>query len=541
MLEPSERWVEEDHAWIQVIPDKLLFFPGLLATATVLDCKSLCANEDGIVRGYAVPHYSKKALGRAFGPFDLEQTIRFCRGMERQLASQRMEGRPLYVTSAPRDDAAHTNALILLGAYLVMLHGWPVAALTDKLGDAAARRKLPCSWSQDAASAFMEVRHVWQGFEIAQKRGWVEAACLSDDFYASLVCSRYLAWATTYDASWVVPGSVMVCADPTTTVCDPNPSTFTELWPKDEAEHSPLSPTSPAALSSPTKTKDPWCASPNSRMKRAEGAVRSPGNLMSLDEVQRSSDSATFREDARVMRPKLSPMLHSGGPGASNDTAPGSKERLRPAPLLISNMMKGSSPKSMDLEGMEPISPGAKTELDSVATVCKDYSGQNRISARASNGSDALPFFSFLQELNVSVVVRANLLKETGMVDESYDSRRLRDLGFSHLNLPFPDYHGAVPPRDNIAKLLQGTEQLLQDGYAVCVHCKGGFGRSVLYACCVAIYQFDVPGEAMLGWARVARPGAITTAEQEKFLCSLTGRASLEAMNASKGCCCVVQ
>merc|ERR1719188_2778471 len=67
------------------------------------------------------------------------------------------------------------------------------------------------------------------------------------------------------------------------------------------------------------------------------------------------------------------------------------------------------------------------------------------------------------------------------------------------------------------------------EGYgAILVHCKGGFGRSVVLSCILLIHMFDVPGRSVLGWSRIARPGAITTPEQEAFLCKLRGRADLQ-------------
>jgi len=42
----------------------------------------------------------------------------------------------------------------------------------------------------------------------------------------------------TFDASWVVPGQILITSDPLTTACDPNPDTFTDVF-------TPQSPRSP--------------------------------------------------------------------------------------------------------------------------------------------------------------------------------------------------------------------------------------------------------------------------------------------------------
>mmetsp|Transcript_44853 Transcript_44853/g.103635 ORF Transcript_44853/g.103635 Transcript_44853/m.103635 type:complete len:95 (-) Transcript_44853:32-316(-) len=55
------------------------------------------------------------------------------------------------------------------------------------------------------------------------------------------------------------------------------------------------------------------------------------------------------------------------------------------------------------------------------------------------------------------------------------------------------------------------------------VHSRSRFGRSVVLACCLAIHRLDVPGSVLLGWVRIARPGAISTRSQELFLHKLSG------------------
>ena len=59
------------------------------------------------------------------------------------------------------------------------------------------------------------------------------------------------------------------------------------------------------------------------------------------------------------------------------------------------------------------------------------------------------------------------------------------------------------------------------------MHGKGGFGQSVMLACGLAVERLGVPGRALLGWVRVARPGAVTTREQELFLVGLEGRKAM--------------
>merc|ERR1712232_733320 len=57
---------------------------------------------------------------------------------------------------------------------------------------------------------------------------------------------------------------------------------------------------------------------------------------------------------------------------------------------------------------------------------------------------------------------------------------------------------------------------------AVMVHCKAGMGRSITSLAVLAMAF--VPGlsaAAFFGWVRLARPGSVQTAAQERFLRSL--------------------
>lgn len=57
----------------------------------------------------------------------------------------------------------------------------------------------------------------------------------------------------------------------------------------------------------------------------------------------------------------------------------------------------------------------------------------------------------------------------------------------------------------------------LKEGRRVVVHCRGGLGRSGMVAALLLIEQGVAPGDA-IGRVRAARPGAIETGEQERFV-----------------------
>jgi len=345
---------------------------------------------------------------------------------------------------------------------------------------------------------------------------------------------------TAFDASWIVPNRLLVCADPTTTAEDPNPATFTHLFPPasndsnlEDVALQDLVPGSPERKSDTT---------PNSLV--SDGSGRYPHqNLIVTSQSPQAGSSLSLQVDdkdlgsAQPILPtsgigpgfkmseldcKIAPSGIAGVSSASGQGQPAATDRvrLRPAPVLI-------SAPAESLTYADPTSPGGRTELNSTATVNKDYFSDDRAGSLDVNGVQKLSFVKLLEEQGICMVVRANFPKESGMISPSYSARQLKSYGIDHLDVPWGDYNGAVPPAGLVEKTLKAAGPLVEADQAVCVHCKGGFGRSVLLICCLAIHTWDVPGDAMLGWVRVTRPGAITTLEQERFLCSLTGRAAL--------------
>jgi hypothetical protein len=135
-------------------------------------------------------------------------------------------------------------------------------------------------------------------------------------------------------------------------------------------------------------------------------------------------------------------------------------------------------------------------------------------------------FRAFLQECGVTHVIRNNFSNERGLPRPSYEGSHWKTFDIEHIDLQFND--GTVPPKSVVSKALAVTGNTLESKTgAVLIHCKSGFGRSVLLACCLAIHEFDIPGSALFGWSRIVRPGAFNTIDQENFIVSLKGREDL--------------
>jgi hypothetical protein len=291
---------------------------------------------------------------------------------------------------------------------------------------------------------------------MAWQQGWVDPQFLCDD----IVSSKYRNMIAIYDAAWIVPGKILVAADPVTTEADPNPETFSEIW------HS-------------------------------------------------SNELAS---------PRPSPKLSHSSPRPS-------------LPCLVSGRIKYSQgdldePKYEDQETASTNCSECGS-LGSVETVCKDFATTQSTCLQLNK---SVAFAEFAQECGVKLVIRTNYSNEPGMPQPSYDARKWSEFDIKHENIRYVDKHGGLPDAGSVASLLLADSCMNNESLgAVLVHCKGGFGRSVVLACCLAIYRYDVPGSVLLGWARIARPGAVTTVQQEQFLMSLRGRADVLSFAAKSG------
>jgi hypothetical protein len=334
----------------------------------------------------------------------------------------------------------------------------------------------------------MPVMACWEGLEVAVKRGWIDRDCLNDDVFTELACSKFRHTLATFDASWLIPGKLLVSADPSTTVEDPNPDTFQFLW-SSELNEEP----------SPTKSS-----------LRSGSLVPSYRKLKYSTAVGGDCD----------------------GLDGSEGTITGSTETS----CCLQATRSDPSQESLVDRNIVCIDDGAS----SVGTVCKEYQQPAAIDERESQ-TRKKSFREFLQDCDVKLMVRCNYSHEAGMPETgSYSADKLKQHGINHKEIQFLDKEGSLPTHCHVAEILkEGTLQIEADVGAVLVHCKGGFGRSVVLACCLAIHSYDISGRALLGWVRIARPGAIITVQQEEFLMSLNGRADVahfaEVPQCSKG------
>lgn len=444
--------------------------------------------QTSIAELYRVPHYSKQAIGRAFGPLAVDTVLRFCHNLDVLLKA----GKVCLFTSAGDDDE-RTNCAVLVGAYLLLRLEWTIEQVARVLS-AEADKKFVFSFApvhQPAPQRNLSVTHCWEGLALARDRKWIDTACIPSEPAVDIACRRVQRILDTCDAAWLIPGRVLVCADPVTTALDPNPQTFATVFPVDSApcpevseeQHtgkswSTSSTVTPNTNNSPRSTSD----------ADDEAEVASPLYDAAVEqEIRSSNSSCSFR------RADPSPL------GTQNE------EHCFQRPRVHFVTDGGWSTEGADVDTAPRWPP-------------KDWT-------------------SMLKDHNISMVVRTNMQQERGMVAPSYDRKRLNQHGIEHMDITLID--GGCPTKQDVCRMVNGCESVMDgfDNAAVLVHCKGGFGRSVIMACVLIIHQFDIPGSALLGWVRMARPGAINTLRQEKFLLSMRGRADIRRYMGGEATC----
>ena len=88
--------------------------------------------------------------------------------------------------------------------------------------------------------------------------------------------------------------------------------------------------------------------------------------------------------------------------------------------------------------------------------------------------------------------------------------------GIRTWQLPIVD--GSAPENaERVLQLVRGALAVLETGETVVVHCRGGLGRSGLFAACCLVALGHDPRAAM-HIVRKARPGAVETLVQERFI-----------------------
>jgi len=142
--------------------------------------------------------------------------------------------------------------------------------------------------------------------------------------------------------------------------------------------------------------------------------------------------------------------------------------------------------------------------------------------ARARRENPTAPLHAYDDDLLLldAVGIRAVV----GMLNIPVDSVIYRSAGFAHHLMPIPD--GGVPTPEQFAEFVRFVRAQLLAGNPTAVHCAAGLGRTGTVLAGYLIAE-GTPADVAINRIRQARPGAIETREQVRFLHSLNDRFGL--------------
>jgi len=460
---------------------------------------------------FGVPHYGTAACGKAYGPLALDQILSFCLVLQRALEKHSA----VVVATEAEDVQERANVSVLVGAYLILKCSWSAEQVADKLS-VEAKMAFPCCWyKRKPMGDVLLVSDCWAGLQLARSSNWIDAAHVGQEPYTSMTCSQYRRTILQYDIAWLVPGEVCVGADPITVIHDPKPTTCKQLVPpKNQLAEVAVR---KADMMSGMTPKIPGQLSSHSLALLSASSKKREHSLFADDDPPSTTASGM-------------PLIHDHDIELETRSQTSEASTVAGAPADLHARVNGQ------FGGMV----GDHSDGSSCHTVCKDYNADQSM----WNGEDlgvAPDFVTWCKSNAVALVVRMNLNDEPGVEElgGSYHPRVLEEHGLAHFHYGIEDHDGATPMPDCIRQVINACEMHRDEGAAM-FHCKGGFGRSVMLACCYIIYRHNVPGKALLGWIRMARPGAITTPQQERFLYRMRGKADLAKYMKEDVACCTI-
>lgn len=93
---------------------------------------------------------------------------------------------------------------------------------------------------------------------------------------------------------------------------------------------------------------------------------------------------------------------------------------------------------------------------------------------------------------------------------------RYRSLGFDVVYVPVPDF--SVPDAGAFQQPIRETLQAAQAGKTLVIHCHAGWGRTGIFASCLAKVVFEMSAEEAVAWVRQYIPRAVENKLQYEFV-----------------------